>query len=114
MWTGLKFHLEVIRAYDKPATKGIAVHKSSAEDVLANQLKYLISIIDQAEQNTAEGVVTHAQKAIKPAEMNLVTLGSQPIDSTCSFATALQSTPAHLVLPLVSVCAALCGGRWWA
>lgn len=35
-------------------------------------------------------------------------------DPTCSFATALQLTPARLVLPLVSVCAALCGGRWWA
>lgn len=35
-------------------------------------------------------------------------------DPTCSFATALQPSPARLVLPLVSVCAALCGGRWWA
>jgi hypothetical protein len=36
MWISAKFHLEVIRSYDRLATEGVAVHKDSAEEVLAN------------------------------------------------------------------------------
>lgn len=83
MWISPKFHLKVIRAYDQLATEGVAVHETSAEDVLANPLKYLRSIIDQAEQLqaerdqlAAESAVMHAQKEGKATELKLVTLGS--------------------------------------
>jgi hypothetical protein len=53
-WISPQFHLKVIRAYDKLATEGVAVHESAAADVLTNPLKYMRSIIDQAEQLQAE------------------------------------------------------------
>jgi phage antirepressor YoqD-like protein len=49
MWISPAFHLKVIRAYDRLATQGVAVHESAAADVLKNPLKYLRSVIDQAE-----------------------------------------------------------------
>lgn len=54
MWISAKFHLEVIRSYDRLATEGVAVHASAAADVLSNPLKYMRSLIEQAEQLQAE------------------------------------------------------------
>lgn len=36
MWISPQFHLKVIRAYDRLATQGVAVHEDKAEDVLKN------------------------------------------------------------------------------
>lgn len=33
MWISPQFHLKVIRAYDRLATQGVAVHEDKAEDV---------------------------------------------------------------------------------
>ena len=54
MWISPKFHLEVIRSYDRLATDGVAVHQNAAADVLANPLKYMRSLIEQAEKLQAE------------------------------------------------------------
>jgi len=35
MWVSPKFHLEVIRSYDRLATEGVAVHASAAENLKA-------------------------------------------------------------------------------
>ncbi|EXJ15998.1 KilA-N domain-containing protein [Imhoffiella purpurea] len=50
MWISPKFHLEVIRSYDRLATKGVAVHHTAAEDVLNDPLKYMGAILDQARE----------------------------------------------------------------
>ena len=36
MWISPQFHLKVIRAYDRLATQGVAVHEDVALDVLKN------------------------------------------------------------------------------
>lgn len=50
MWISPSFHLEVIRAYDRLATQGVAVHKNAADDLLKNPLKYLKVLMAQAEE----------------------------------------------------------------
>lgn len=47
MWISPQFHLKVIRAYDRLATQGVAVHEDKAEDVLKNPLAYMKKIIEQ-------------------------------------------------------------------
>lgn len=54
MWISPQFHLKVIRAYDRLATRGVAVHESAAEDLLKNPLKYMREVLDQAEKIKAE------------------------------------------------------------
>lgn len=54
MWISPKFHLEVIRSYDRLATEGVAVHTSAAEAVLDDPLSYMEKIIAQAKQLKAE------------------------------------------------------------
>ena len=54
MWISPQFHLKVIRAYDRLATRGVAVHESAAEDLLKNPLKYMRELLDQAEKIKAE------------------------------------------------------------
>lgn len=49
-----KFHLEVIRAYDRLATDGVAVHKNAVDDLLTNPLKYLEALMGQAKALQAE------------------------------------------------------------
>ncbi len=67
MWISPKFHLEVIRSYDRLATEGVAVHQNAAADVLANPLKYMRSLIEQAEKLQAENEAMHK-------ELNLLTV----------------------------------------
>lgn len=50
MWISPAFHLKVIRAYDRLATQGVAVHENAAEDLLKNPLKYLEAIMRQAKE----------------------------------------------------------------
>ncbi|MFD2111316.1 KilA-N domain-containing protein [Thiorhodococcus fuscus] len=50
MWISPKFHLEVIRSYDRLATRGVAVHHTAAENVLNDPLKYMGAILDQARE----------------------------------------------------------------
>ncbi|WP_254894012.1 KilA-N domain-containing protein [Chromobacterium violaceum] len=54
MWISPKFHLEVIRAYDRLATDGVAVHKNAVDDLLTNPLKYLEALMGQAKALQAE------------------------------------------------------------
>lgn len=54
MWISPKFHLEVIRAYDRLATDGVAVHYTAAESVLEDPLSYMEKIIAQAKVLKAE------------------------------------------------------------
>lgn len=54
MWISPAFHLKVIRAYDRLATQGVAVHENAAEDLLKNPLKYLEAIIGQAKELQAQ------------------------------------------------------------
>lgn len=61
MWISAKFHLEVIRCYDRLATEGVAVHQNAAADVLANPLKYMRSLIEQAEKLQAENEAMHKE-----------------------------------------------------
>lgn len=74
MWISPKFHLEVIEAYDRLATEGVAVHKSAAEDLLANPLKYIRSVIEQAERIKAERDQLAAENAFMHDELHLVTM----------------------------------------
>lgn len=67
MWISPRFHLEVIRSYDRLATEGVAVHQNAAADVLANPLKYMRSLIEQAEKLQAENEAMHK-------ELNLLTV----------------------------------------
>lgn len=67
MWISPKFHLEVIRSYDRLATEGVAVHKKSVDDVLANQLKYMRSLIEQAEQLQAENEAMSKELSLLPS-----------------------------------------------
>lgn len=54
MWISPEFKLKVIEAYDRLATKGVAVHENAAEDLLKNPLKYMRELLDQAEKIKAE------------------------------------------------------------
>ena len=54
MWISPEFKLKVIEAYDRLATKGVAVHESAAEDLLKNPLKYIREVLDQAEKIKAD------------------------------------------------------------
>lgn len=49
MWISPAFNLKVIRAYDRLATQGVAVHENAAADLLNDPLKYMKRIIAQAE-----------------------------------------------------------------
>lgn len=54
MWISPQFNLKVIRAYDRLATQGVAVHENAVEDLLANPLKYIEALIGQAKTLKAE------------------------------------------------------------
>ena len=54
MWISPKFHLEVIRSYDRLATEGVAIHASAAEAVLDDPLTYMEKVIAQAKVLKAE------------------------------------------------------------
>ena len=64
MWISPKFHLEVIRAYDRLATNGVAVHRNAAEDLLANPLKYLEALMGQAKKLADENAKLAAEKLV--------------------------------------------------
>lgn len=64
MWISPAFHLKVIRAYDRLATQGVAVHENAAADVLKNPLKYLRSVLDQAEELQAQLAVAAPKAAV--------------------------------------------------
>lgn len=49
MWISPTYHLKVIRAYDRLATQGVAVHENAAGDLLANPLKYIQALMGQAQ-----------------------------------------------------------------
>lgn len=54
MWISAEYHLKVIRAYDRLATSGVAVHERVAQYVLDNPVPYLHTIIEQAQALTEE------------------------------------------------------------
>jgi anti-repressor protein len=54
MWISSEYHLKVIRAYDRLATSGVAVHENAAQYVLDNPVPYLHTIIQQAQALTEE------------------------------------------------------------
>lgn len=49
MWISTNFHIEVIQAYDRLATSGVAVHQNAARHLLDNPTHYLDTIIQQAQ-----------------------------------------------------------------
>lgn len=63
MWISPKFNLEVIRAYDRLATDGVAVHKDAADDLLADPMKYIEALMGQAKKLKAERDLAVATKA---------------------------------------------------
>ena len=64
MWISPKFHLEVIRAYDRLATNGVAVHRNAAEDLLSNPLKYFEAVFNEAKKLSEENNRLEAEKAV--------------------------------------------------
>ena len=62
MWISPKFHLEVIHAYDRLATNGVAVHRNAAEDLLANPLKYFEAVFNEAKKLAEENTRLEAEK----------------------------------------------------
>ncbi|MFY1663731.1 KilA-N domain-containing protein [Pseudomonas sp. Pseu.R1] len=50
MWISAEYHLKVIRAYNRLATEGVAVHENAAQDLLNNPLKYIQALIEQAQK----------------------------------------------------------------
>ncbi len=50
MWISPAFHLKVIRAYDRLATQGVAVHENAAADLIANPLKYFELVLGQTRE----------------------------------------------------------------
>lgn len=64
MWISPKFHLEVIRAYDRLATNGVAVHRNVAEDLLANPLKYFEAVFNEAKKLSEENNRLEAEKRV--------------------------------------------------
>lgn len=64
MWISPKFHLEVIRAYDRLATNGVAVHRNAAEDLLANPLKYFEVVFNEAKKLSEENNRLEAEKLV--------------------------------------------------
>lgn len=69
MWISPKFHLEVIDAYDRLTTDGVAVHKNAAEDLLANPLKYLEALMGQAKALSEENKRLEQENAEKAKEI---------------------------------------------
>ena len=67
-WISPKFHLEVIRAYDRLATNGVAVHRNAAEDLLANPLKYFEVVFNEAKKLSEENKRLEAEKRVLEAE----------------------------------------------
>lgn len=49
MWISPGFHLMVIEAYDRMVTEGVAIHENAAQDLLNNSLKYLQTLVGQAQ-----------------------------------------------------------------
>ncbi|MGY2340713.1 phage antirepressor KilAC domain-containing protein [Pseudomonas sp. SDO5532_S415] len=66
MWISSEYHLKVIRAYDRLATSGVAVHENAALYVLDNPEPYLNTIIQQAQALT-EGYTQLALNAERDA-----------------------------------------------
>lgn len=62
MWISPQFHLKVIRAYDRLATQGVAVHEDVALDVLKNPLKYLDALM--ASEGNREGEQTAYERIL--------------------------------------------------
>jgi hypothetical protein len=50
MWISPEYKLKVVRAYDRLATEGAAVHDCAAQDLLDNPLKYLQALMGQAQK----------------------------------------------------------------
>lgn len=63
-WISPVFHLKVIRAYDRLATQGVAVHENAAADLLANPLKYFEAVFKQAQVLDAKNKQLEAEKAL--------------------------------------------------
>ena len=70
MWISPKFHLEVIRAYDRLATNGVAVHRNAAEDLLSNPLKYFEAVFNEAKKLSEENNRLEAEKAVLQPKAN--------------------------------------------
>lgn len=68
MWISPKFHLEVIRAYDRLATNGVAVHRNAAEDLLSNPLKYFEAVFNEAKKLSEENNRLEAEKLVLKEE----------------------------------------------
>lgn len=64
MWISPSFNLKVIRAYDTLATQGVAVHENHAEDFLNNPIKYMRTLLDQAEAEVARRIAAESALAI--------------------------------------------------
>lgn len=72
MWISPKFHLEVIRAYDRLATNGVAVHRNAAEDLLTNPLKYFEAVFNEAKKLSEENNRLEAEKLVLEEEKSVL------------------------------------------
>lgn len=92
MWISPAFNLKVIRAYDRLASQGVAVHENAAEDFLKNPLKYMRSLMEQAERLQAENLqlAETNQKLLPKAGGCDAFLNTDSYFSTTAAAAALQ------------------------
>ena len=64
MWISPTFHLKVIRAYDRLATQGIAVHEKAALDFLKNPLPFMEIVMAQAKEFQARAEIAEPKAAV--------------------------------------------------
>lgn len=86
MWISPQFNLKVIRAYDRLATQGVAVHENAAADLLENPMKYIEALMGQAKQMKAERDAALAQNAIlKPKAQSFDSVVADRNDTITQF-----------------------------
>ena len=67
MWISSEYHLKVIRAYDRLATEGVAVHEDNAQNFLDDPLSYFEKLLTQAKElKAAKELIEKEAKIAQP------------------------------------------------
>ncbi|WP_433738543.1 KilA-N domain-containing protein [Pseudomonas putida] len=92
MWISPAYHLKVIEAYDRMVTDGVAVHESSAQDLLDNPLKYISALMTQAQTLVEENarLEQEVQKSASKAAVFDRFIGADGLYKFQEFCTALN------------------------
>lgn len=91
MWISPAFHLKVIRAYDRLATQGVAVHENAAADLIANPLKYFELVLGQAKELQAKLAVAEPKAAVFDQVI------AQKTVTVAAFARTLEGVNSHKI-----------------